>query len=265
MKKSKSIEFYMKELEILHEISSVAGARVDFVQGGGGNTSVKLDGELMAVKASGFKLNQVTAAEGYAIVNYKKIAGYFTNVDPQSGIDYEVDCNDFIRKNTVSFEGLKELRPSVEAGFHSILGKCVLHTHSVYANLLCCTEGGQELAAKLFNGAGFTWIWVPYINPGFSLSMEILKASGASVRSGMGFPTVVLMENHGLVVSSQDAAGCNLLNEKVNNLIKEYFGIKESFPSVLLKDNYGDLQGRTGYILEYIKKGAMNENYLDKY
>ena len=35
-------------------LSKTAGARADYVQGGGGNTSVKLSGGLMAIKASGF-------------------------------------------------------------------------------------------------------------------------------------------------------------------------------------------------------------------
>ena len=41
------------------DLSNRIGARPDYVQGGGGNTSVKLDGGLMAVKASGFRLSDV--------------------------------------------------------------------------------------------------------------------------------------------------------------------------------------------------------------
>ena len=45
-------------------MSAAVGARNDYVQGGGGNTSVKLPGGLMAIKASGYCLSDVTAGGG---------------------------------------------------------------------------------------------------------------------------------------------------------------------------------------------------------
>jgi rhamnose utilization protein RhaD (predicted bifunctional aldolase and dehydrogenase) len=41
-------------------VSQKIGARSDYVQGGGGNTSVKLGGGLMAIKASGYRLCDIT-------------------------------------------------------------------------------------------------------------------------------------------------------------------------------------------------------------
>ena len=49
-----------KLLEAFAKVSGIAGARADYVQGGGGNTSVKLGGGLMAIKASGFCLSDIT-------------------------------------------------------------------------------------------------------------------------------------------------------------------------------------------------------------
>ena len=48
-----------KLLEAFAKVSGIAGARADYVQGGGGNTSVKLGGGLMAIKASGFCLSDI--------------------------------------------------------------------------------------------------------------------------------------------------------------------------------------------------------------
>ncbi|NMA66786.1 MAG: class II aldolase/adducin family protein, partial [Clostridiaceae bacterium] len=61
---------YEKRSKELEAISQYAGKRIDYVQGGGGNTSVKLNDEFMAVKASGYKLSQITENEGYVVVNY---------------------------------------------------------------------------------------------------------------------------------------------------------------------------------------------------
>lgn len=49
--------------------SQGAGTRRDYVQGGG-NTSVKRDDRLMAVKASGFCLGDVTPSSAYAVMDY---------------------------------------------------------------------------------------------------------------------------------------------------------------------------------------------------
>ena len=50
---------FASALSDFSRLSRDVGARRDFVQGGGGNTSVKLDDRLMAVKASGFCLGDV--------------------------------------------------------------------------------------------------------------------------------------------------------------------------------------------------------------
>ena len=54
--------FFNKNEKLLADfsrISKTAGTRADYVQGGGGNTSVKLNDGLMAIKASGFCLSDI--------------------------------------------------------------------------------------------------------------------------------------------------------------------------------------------------------------
>ena len=41
-------------------------------------------------------------------------------------------------------------RPSIETGFHSYLGKFVIHTHSVFTNILNCSVEGKDQIKKLF-------------------------------------------------------------------------------------------------------------------
>ena len=58
----------MKEIKELVEISKYAGERLDLVQAGGGNSSVKLDNGQMLIKASGYSLSEVVEGYGYSKV-----------------------------------------------------------------------------------------------------------------------------------------------------------------------------------------------------
>src|SRR5262245_20359972 len=55
-------------------ISQWAGADVLLAQGGGGNTSVKsADGSAMSIKASGFRLAELTPDRGHLVVDLPKL------------------------------------------------------------------------------------------------------------------------------------------------------------------------------------------------
>ena len=164
---------FFEQLKGLEEISQAVGNRSDYVQGGGGNTSLKLDDRYMAVKASGYKISDVTAENGFVVVNYNNIKQYHENVNLSEDRDYEKESSDYVRANIVQIEGLKALRPSVEAGFHSLLQKYVIHTHPVYTNLLCCSNKGHKIAETIFNDAGHGFVWIPYISPGFMLTIAM--------------------------------------------------------------------------------------------
>ena len=80
---------YSKELERLVTISSEVGTISDYVQGGGGNTSYKLSGDMMAVKASGFRLDQITKEAGYVVLDYRQIRDFYKDTVFMSNVDYE--------------------------------------------------------------------------------------------------------------------------------------------------------------------------------
>ncbi|MCL2163895.1 MAG: class II aldolase/adducin family protein [Oscillospiraceae bacterium] len=174
-------------------MSQIVGERNDYVQGGGGNTSVKLGNGLMAIKASGFRLNQVTETDGFAVV--------------------EVDT---LNDVTVG-QGYKPLRPSVEVGFHALLGKFVLHTHPVYANLALCSRNGVDRLPALMEGR-YNYIVVPYINPGEELSAAIGKLLRPDTQ-------VVFMVNHGIIVTADNAEECLQIHDDVNELVAKSYGV----------------------------------------
>jgi len=257
---------YKSELEKLVKVSQAVGNLPDLIQGGGGNTSVKLDDKLMAVKASGYRLNQITENEGFVVVNYNDIKNYFDKVDLSSGVDYEKDSTEFVKKSIVKIDGLKELRPSVEAGFHSILKKYVIHTHAVYANILCCAEGGEQIAGEIFSGSSITFIWVPYINPGFSLTLKIKEEIKKCIENYGKFPEVILMANHGLIVNSDDCDECIRLHEKVNSMIKEYLKIDGDYPEILVEESGENVfVSKTKFVSDFIKENNVDLDYFERF
>lgn len=256
---------YDNGLNELVAISQAVGNSPDLIQGGGGNTSVKLNDKLMAVKASGYRLNQITKNEGFVVVNYEDIKKYYDNVDLSSDVDYEKDSVDFVKKSIVKMDGLKELRPSVEAGFHSILKKYVIHTHAVYANILCCVENGEELANTIFKDSNISYLWIPYINPGFSLTLKIKEEINNCISKGGKFPDAIFMANHGLIVNSDSNDECIKLHEIVNSTIKEYFDISNDYPEIkLYKAGENKYISKTKYVNDFIKENMVDVSYLEK-
>lgn len=253
-----------KELKGLEEISQAVGANIAYVQGGGGNTSVKLDGNLMAVKASGFQLKQVTQTEGYVIVDYQKIRQYYNNVDLYSDTDFEKESKDFVNNSVVETEGLKKLRPSVEAGFHSLLKKYVIHSHSVYANIITCSKNGKDLMDRIFSSKPWGVIWVPYINPGFTLTLKIKEEMTRFFKKNGSFPDAVFMENHGLIVNSDDSAECIKLHEDVNLAVREFLGIDEAYPQIRIEGDGDAFTSRTEYITGFFRNSGIGLEFFDQ-
>ncbi len=115
-------------LENFRRVSGTVGARADYVQGGGGNTSVRLDGGLMAIKASGYCLKDIDVDKAYAVSDYVSLRDFYNNTDPERESDVEKTGSERAKASIQTIEGLAALRPSVEAGFHSLLGSLVWPT-----------------------------------------------------------------------------------------------------------------------------------------
>lgn len=254
--------FHLKELE---KISQAVGNNPALVQGGGGNTSVKLDDTLMAVKASGFKLKDITAVEGYVVVNYRNIREYHEKVDLAEKKDYEKESAEFVRSNIVLMEGQKPLRPSVEAGFHSLLMRLVIHTHPVYSNVICCSANGRKLADEIFGSKEYGHIWIPYINPGFMLTLS-MNDKIAEYRDTYGkMPQVIFMENHGLVVTADSADACIALHEDVIGTLRKHFHMEEDYPDVRIEAaGNGTYKSRTSYLTDYFKGRDLTPSFFEK-
>jgi ribulose-5-phosphate 4-epimerase/fuculose-1-phosphate aldolase len=245
----------------LVKISEAAGNAPDKVQGGGGNTSVKLDDRYMAVKASGFLLKQITEKSGYVVVDYARIRDYYENIDLNTQNDLEKESLEFINGTIADIDGLKKLRPSVEAGFHSILKDYVIHTHSVYANILCCSIEGKSEAQKILSDCDYTWVWIPYINPGFKLSISIKQSIEEGYRLSGNMPEVIFLENHGLVIHADSSERCVRLHNDVNERIKKYYSLSP-YPEIQVEEYADGYVGKTKFLKDFSAQNHLDKSYF---
>ncbi|MDD4326600.1 MAG: class II aldolase/adducin family protein [Eubacteriales bacterium] len=223
------------------KISLLPGSRADYVQGGGGNTSCKFDERMMAIKASGFKLSQIERDNSYAVLDHSVISAFYRGNEPEQFGDVEGAGSAAAKSSVIEIPGLPVLRPSVEAGFHSLLERFVLHTHPVYANLAACSAEGRDIAAKALKDADYSFGYVNYIDPGAKLTFAIRDEQERVLRETGKRPSAIFMQNHGFIATHDDAQRCIEIHDEVNKLIAEEFGVNDSdFPSIALREvRYG--------------------------
>ena len=243
----------------MQSISAYAGNRKDYVQGGGGNTSVKLDDSLMAIKASGYTLQEVTEEKGYVTVDYQRIRQYYNTVDAAEDKDFEKESLAVNLDSVVLLEGMENRRPSVEVGFHSFLKKNVIHTHSVYANILCCSAEGRASAVGILQSEKY--VFIPYIDPGFRLTLAIKQAVDEYIIMHGTQPQVILMENHGIVVHGDDDEETMALHERINDKIRAHFKLPE-FPAPAIKKTESGFASDTGYLKRFLDENRADEAYI---
>lgn len=253
-----------KLLEAFAKVSGIAGARADYVQGGGGNTSVKLGGGLMAIKASGFCLSDITPNSAYAVLDGAAIRDFYLTSEPAQFENVETAGSNKAKESVKTIEGLQQLRPSVEAGFHSILKTFVVHTHSVYANLAACAVNCKEICAAAFEGADYSWGMVPYVDPGANLTFAIRDEMKRVEAETGKKPGIIIMQNHGIIAHDDDPDVVLQLHADANERLAKAFGITgDSFPKVSIKEiEPGLYEADTPYLTEALKGGAYTEQFL---
>ena len=253
-----------KLLEAFAKVSGIAGARADYVQGGGGNTSVKLGGGLMAIKASGFCLSDITPNSAYAVLDGTAIRDFYLTSEPAQFENVETAGSNKAKESVKTIEGLQQLRPSVEAGFHSILKTFVVHTHSVYANLAACAVNCKEICAAAFEGADYSWGMVPYVDPGANLTFAIRDEMKRVEAETGKKPGIIIMQNHGIIAHDDDPDVVLQLHADANKRLAKAFGITgDSFPKVSIKEiEPGLYEADTPYLTEALKGGAYTEQFL---
>lgn len=253
-----------KLLQDFSRISKIAGGRADYVQGGGGNTSVKLADGLMAIKASGFCLSDIEPNKAYAVLDGSAIRDFYLTSEPEQFENVETAGSTKAKESVKVIEGLAQLRPSVEAGFHSILKKFVIHTHSVYANLAACALDCREICTAAFEGADYSWGMVPYVDPGANLTFAIRNELRRVEAETGKVPSIIIMQNHGIIAHDDDPDRCLALHADANERLAKQFGMTgDSFPTVQIKEvEDGLFEADTPYLADELASGAYTEEFL---
>lgn len=232
---------YADKLDAFAAFSCGVGARVDYFQGGGGNSSVKLDGTRMAIKASGYRLKDIRRDKAYALVDYAALRDFYVGHEPEQFADVEAAGSAAAKAATLTVEGLEALRPSVEAGFHALLERYVLHSHSVYANMAACAQESRAILGAVLADADYGWAWVPYTDPGARLTFVIRAAMAQAERAGGRRPALILMQNHGVIAHADEAERCLAVHEDFNRRMADYFGVAMAdFPKLAVKPVSGE-------------------------
>ena len=198
----------MSEIKDFVEISKYAGERLDLVQAAGGNSSVKLDNGEMLIKASGFLLSDISENIGYSKVITSSVAKIVRENEILESLDKrerELLTSQFLKNATID----ENNRPSIETLLHSLLLKYTLHTHSIVVNMIAANKDWKETLGIIFKNESVAL--VDYETPGIELAIALDKELGKFEK----IPNIIILQNHGLIVTSDDKDDIKRFNELV--------------------------------------------------
>jgi rhamnose utilization protein RhaD (predicted bifunctional aldolase and dehydrogenase) len=183
----------MDVLRAITQLSHEFGT-TEYVRGGGGNTSCK-DAQTIWVKPSGTTLASLIP-DTFVAIDRKKLSQLY-------GIEAPVDSSgrEALVKQIVEQAVLPDTpgRASVEAPLHdSLQARYVVHTHPAVVNGMTCAKEGKQVAEDLFPDA----LWLDYIDPGYTLCMQVRKEIQDYRQINGKEPKVILLKNHGVFVAA---------------------------------------------------------------
>ena len=204
----------MELLERITELSHEFGT-TGYIRGGGGNTSVK-DENTLWVKASGTSLAGLTP-ESMVKMDRKKLAALNRTQTPSDPVDRESLVKEVMMASRLP---QSTARPSVEAPLHNcISARYVVHTHPEIVNGMTCSVNAEDACKKLFPDA----LWLDYIDPGYTLCMEVRRQIQNYKKQNQTEPAIILLKNHGVFVSADTPEEIRTLYKRImDTLTDEY-------------------------------------------
>jgi NAD(P)-dependent dehydrogenase (short-subunit alcohol dehydrogenase family)/rhamnose utilization protein RhaD (predicted bifunctional aldolase and dehydrogenase) len=219
-----------RPLQEIIGISRAIGSDPDLVQGGGGNTSVKSrDGRHMLVKATGTRLEDMDAYRGWAEIDVEAVRALLSDpgVVRLPGPRREAEV---VRRLSDAVLRPNGVQPSVDASLHALLGRVVIHTHPVGLNALLCSRHARLDVLELLGFLRPPPLYVPYVDPGYTLALRVRDGVERYRRRHGALPRVVVLENHGLFVSQNEAKTCLELSRSVTDAGSRWLGRRRVHP-----------------------------------
>jgi len=201
----------------LIRISNAVGKDPTLVQGGGGNTSVKTaDGKYMYIKASGTALKDMNEAQGWrrmrldavvAVIREPSIRRLQTQKREVEVVNrLLLACDDDVTGGA---------RPSVEAHLHGLLDTCVIHLHPSTVGAYLNAKDGKAKLEQLFKAEKLPPLWVPYVDPGYTLARKIAELVEDYQKRLKKMPQILFLQKHGLFVTAGSAGAALRLVHRV--------------------------------------------------
>ena len=189
-------------LDSLIELTRALGQpQMDYVIVGEGNTSVRLDHESFAVKASGHQMRDI-GADGFVALRLAPMLALLEH--PPATLSEEKALT-----AAAVLSGSTGASPSIEASFHAmLLHECgvryIGHTHPTAINQLMCSEYAADFAAqRRFPDeavvCGPISALAPYADPGLPLALAMRESVRAFMAEHGEAPRVICLENHGMI------------------------------------------------------------------
>ena len=252
------------KLELL-ELTKLFLNRPDLIQGPGGNTSVKSEDGSMFIKASGFRFDEMSLTKGISAVNSKNIAKYFFSVKPLNKVEEEKTMLGVVANNILNdMDGNIFPKPSMETGFHAVLDKFVVHTHSVWTNLINCAQEKTSLIETLRQKTGLQIEILPFVSPGFGLSYLIAKILKENSSIGQNRPDVFFLANHGIISHAQSKEVCQEQLFQIDQAIKELLNIKTEYPSIDLKEEALHWEPQSSFVNGVLSKYQCQSDFFNQ-
>jgi NAD(P)-dependent dehydrogenase (short-subunit alcohol dehydrogenase family)/rhamnose utilization protein RhaD (predicted bifunctional aldolase and dehydrogenase) len=190
-------------------LSRQFGSDPEYVLGGGGNTSFKTP-ERLFIKGSGTSLADIDE-KGFVRLERSRLQALWGREYPDDPHAREALVTEVLL--AAREPGQEAMRPSVETPLHDFFpDPYVVHTHPSLINGLACSKRGAEEARALF---GEKLLWIPAVNPGFQLAATVRQAMQDYARRHGRSPDLLILQNHGLLVSGKDLAEIRRKSEEL--------------------------------------------------
>lgn len=190
------------------------GSKIPFwVQGPGGNTSVKLkdkETSQLLIKSTGLRLDQVNETTGLSLLNLDKVLLNYNLAFLQQA--QEQDYSDLIKnkENLSAYHNTLNL-PSMESGFHiSLSKKYVFHFHSLVSHFVFHElQKDAEKVKKWFKeNTTYQCFLLPFCYPGLSLSKKLHENADYDI---------YFLDSHGVILNFDSADELNIYIELEKN------------------------------------------------
>lgn len=201
-------------LDVITDLSHEFGT-AEYVRAGGGNTSAKTQTTLW-VKPSGTTLAHLKPSD-FVALDRRKLGALYTANPPSDVAAREAMVKELMAQAVLpSSHG----RPSVEAPLHDSLGaRYVVHTHPALVNGMTCGKEGKAACRQYFPQA----LWVDYVDPGYTLCMEVRKAVADYQAANGREPAVIFLKNHGVFAAGEQADDIRALYIMVMRTLQRHY------------------------------------------